>query len=117
MRWFKDARTTYNLAVGNILRDGSHKLKPEDVNLAQLEGTLVKTYVSKEGVLGLKNRHHADTEGYQTTSGEVGNQHDETSSYHVEEERPIEEDVPTKQKIPESDQVSSEVQIQEACRS
>ena len=58
MRWFKDARTTYNMAVGRILKDGSHKLKPQDLNLAKLEGMLVKSYVSKEGVLGLNNRHH-----------------------------------------------------------
>ena len=100
------------MAVGRILKDGSHKLKPQDLNLAKLEGMLVKSYVSKEGVLGLNNRHHADTEGYQTTSGEVGDRHDETASYYVEEERVAEEEVPTKQKVPESDQVPSQIQIQ-----
>lgn len=59
MRWFKDARQTYNLAMGRVLKDGLHKLDPEAINLAELEGKLVKNLVSVTGVeTTLNKRHH-----------------------------------------------------------
>ena len=59
MRWFKDGRQTYNLAMARVLRERLHKRDPELLNLRELESDLVKDLVSAAGVTGtLHRRHH-----------------------------------------------------------
>jgi transposase len=50
MRWFKDTRTTYNLAMGRVLDRKLHTLPPAAVKLGELEKELQTTLVSAKGV-------------------------------------------------------------------
>jgi len=57
-RWFKDTRTTYNLAMAHLLDKKIH-LKPAGVvSLGLVEAQLQKMFVAKAGVLALARRHH-----------------------------------------------------------
>jgi len=59
MRWFKDTRTTYNLAMGRVLERKLHKLHPSELKLSELEKEFQRDLVSKKGVNDhLAPRHH-----------------------------------------------------------
>lgn len=59
LRWFKDARATYNLAMGRVLQHRIHTLHPTKVNLASLEKEFQMNLVTKIGVKqSLHPKHH-----------------------------------------------------------
>ena len=59
MRWFRDTRTTYNLAMGRILERKLHHLQPEQLHLGELEKELQSKLVTANGVKEhLASRHH-----------------------------------------------------------
>ena len=58
LRWFKDARTTYNLAMAHLLQKGILKLPAGDVHMGKIESELQKKFVTKAGVEDLPKHHH-----------------------------------------------------------
>ena len=54
----KDTRTTYNLALGHLLKMNTHKKSAADLNMATIEAELQKMFVTKKGVRALHKRHH-----------------------------------------------------------
>jgi transposase len=50
MRWFKDTRTTYNLAMRRVLERKLHKVQPSELKLGELEAELQKKIVSANGI-------------------------------------------------------------------
>ena len=58
LKVFRDARTTYNLALGHLLNNNVHKMSACDLNMTLLEDELRRTFVRKLGVLALHPRHH-----------------------------------------------------------
>ena len=52
LRMLKDTRTTYNLALGHLLKNNVHKKSAADLNMTLLESELQKMFATKQGVLG-----------------------------------------------------------------
>ena len=59
LRWFADARKTYNLALGYVLAHGLHKYTPnsENINFNELTTMLVKQFVSVKNMSLMKRRY------------------------------------------------------------
>jgi hypothetical protein len=59
LRWFKDTRTTYNLAMGQVLERRLHTLHPEELKLGEFEKELQSNIVTEKGIKEhLARRHH-----------------------------------------------------------
>ena len=58
LKMLKDTRTTYNLALGHLLKMNTHKKSAADLNMATIESELQKMFVTKQGVRALHKRHH-----------------------------------------------------------
>jgi transposase len=59
MRWFKDTRTTYNLAMGRVVERKLHTLRPDQLKLGTLEKEFQSSLVTVNGIKGnLAPRHH-----------------------------------------------------------
>ena len=58
LKMLKDTRTTYNLALGHLLKMNTHKKSAADLNMATIESELQKMFVAKQGVRALHKRHH-----------------------------------------------------------
>lgn len=59
LRWFKDARKTYNLCLDYVLRHGYHRYATlKDVKLKELQKTLDRLFITKNALGPQKSRYH-----------------------------------------------------------